>query len=70
MATKEGRKEKGCFGRELSMGIPSYDEAVEKCGLTPEKNKFSWMQSSQSEAMKMVKGRGTSAMLEKMNDTD
>jgi len=67
----EGKKEKGCFGRRLDMGIPSYDGEPEKAKLVPMKNRFSAQHDvSQEEAMRMVKGRGTSSMISKMNDTD
>ena len=57
-----------CFGRKLSMGIPSYDEAVKKSKLVPEKNRFSAQHDvSMSEAMKVVKGVGTSAESNKKN---
>lgn len=65
-----GKKMAGCFGRELDMGIPSWDGEPEKAGLVSLKNKFSWMESSQEEAYRMVRGRGTSNNIEKMNDTD
>jgi len=65
-----GKKMANMFGRELSMGIPSWDGEPEKAGLVPLKNKFSWMECSQGEAYKMVRGRGTSNDIEKMNDTD
>jgi hypothetical protein len=65
-----GKKMVGAYGRELGMGIPSYDGEPEKAGLVPLKNKFSWMECSQDEAYKMVRGRGTSNDIEKMNDTD
>jgi len=57
-----------CFGRKLSMGIPSYDEPVEKSNGTPLKNRFSAQHDvSMSEAMKKVKGVGTSAQSNKKN---
>jgi hypothetical protein len=66
-----GSRMAGCFGREASMGIPSYDSEPEKAGLVPLKNRFSAQHDvSQDEAMRVVRGRGTSAMTEKMNDTD
>ncbi len=69
-AQPTGKKMSGCFGRELNMGIPSWDGEPEKAGLVPLKNKFSWMESSQEEANRVVRGRGTSSQIEKMNDTD
>lgn len=57
-----------CFGRKLSMGIPSYDESVKKSKLVPEKNRFSALHDvSMSEAMRKVKGDGTSAQSNKKN---
>ncbi len=65
MARFDKKAEKGCFGYEASMGIPSYDSGVEKASETPLKNKFSWMEMSQEETLRKVKGKGTSAMSEK-----
>ena len=66
-----GKKEAGVYGRGSCMGIPEYDVEAEKAGLTPLKNRFSAQHDvSMSEAMRMVKGRGTSDQTEKMNDTD
>ncbi len=62
---KKLSKATGCFGYEGSMGIPSYDTGVEKAGMTPMKNKFSWMEMSQDETMRAVKGKGTSAQSER-----
>ena len=60
-----------CFGRKASMGIPSYDEPAGKAALVALKNRFSAQHDvSQDEAMRMVKGRGTSNMIQKRNDTD
>lgn len=60
MAKFDKKLKSGCFGYEGPMGIPDYDMGVEKASLTPEKNKFSWMQMSQDEVMRAVKGKGTS----------
>lgn len=66
-----GKKMAGCFGRELDMGIPSYDGELDKAKLVPLKNRFSPVHDvSQEEAMRTVRGRGTSNAIEKMNDTD
>lgn len=62
-------KSSGCFGYEGPMGIPSWDQGVEKAGVTPTKNKFSWMEMSQEETMRAVKGKGTSSMMMKKEGT-
>lgn len=75
-AQRAGKKESGMFGRELDMGIPSWDGEPEKAGLVPLKNRFSAQHDvSMSEAMRCVKGHGTSAeingkRIDRMNDTD
>ncbi len=71
MAKEYGKKGTKCFGINASMGIPGYDEAVSKAGLVPLKNRFSAQHDvSQDEAMRVVRGKGTSSMTEKMNSTD
>ncbi len=66
-----GKKEKGCFGREATMGIPSYDGEPEKAKLVPLRNKFSAQHdNSQEEIMRAVRGHGSSSMISKMNATD
>lgn len=70
-SSKEGKKMKGSFGRELDMGIPSYDGAADKAGLVSLTNRFSAQHDvSMKEAMSCVKGRSTSSRINKMNDTD
>lgn len=57
-----------CFGRKLSMGIPSYDDSGAKSHGTPLKNRFSQQHDvSMEEAMRVVKGSGTSAQANKKN---
>lgn len=66
-----GKRMGYCYGRDLAMGIPSYDGEPEKANLVPLKNRFSAQHDvSMSEAMKMVKGHTTSSRINKMNDTD
>jgi hypothetical protein len=66
-----GKKMADAYGRELGMGIPFYDGEPEKAKLVPLKNRFSAQHDvSMDEAMRSVRGRGTSNDIEKMNDTD
>jgi len=70
-AQPTGKMMANCYGRELGMGIPAWDGEPEKAGLVPLKNRFSAQHDvSMKEAMSMVRGRGTSNQIEKMNDTD
>jgi hypothetical protein len=65
-----GRRLKGAFGRELNMGIPSYDGELNYEDGAPMRNKFSWMQMSQEETLRAVKGRGTSFNEELMDQRE
>lgn len=51
----------------VEQGIPSYNKEPSNCGETPMKNRFSAQHDvSQDEAMRMVRGAGTSAQMNKM----
>lgn len=62
---KGGKKMADCYGRNLGMGIPSYDDEPMKAKLVPLKNKFSAHEMSQEETLRAVKGRGSSSHSEK-----
>lgn len=68
-AKQEGaRKQKGVFGRELSMGIPDWDKELNEENGAPMRNRFSAQHDvSMAEAMRVVKGGGSSFQ-EEMRD--